>query len=590
MFHVKDHKTLHMFDPFPHFGPKRRKLLEQSWAQVFRDEILHELPVDKLINHYDEFMGRPSKELYAMLGLMILQQMDDLTDEATVYQYAFNEMWHYALDISRASDDETYVCSKTIWNMRSILTENNLYTPLFEAVTDKLARVYEVDASKQRLDSVHIRSNMRHLGRIGLFVNTIKKFLVNLKRHHKELFGCLEKELVERYLPRRGESVFSMVKPSESAKTLESLGKDLFFLTERFRDETQVTSMNSYQLLIRLLKEQCTVERDAQTKGQKVSVKPNKEVTSDSLQNPSDPDAGFSGHKGKGYQVQVMETYSSDEDDNQLSLITHVDVEPAHKSDANALLAAIEETQKRDIGPEEVLADAAYGSDDNCEKAKELGVEVVSPAMGKGSEKDLNLSDFALSDRGKVTACPQGHAPLKTKHKKDKHSAAFDSETCVNCPLINACPVKPGKKAYYLRYDDKAVRLAARRAYEKTFEFRDKYRFRAGIEATHSEYDRKTGVKRLRVRGLKAVSFAAILKAAAINIFRAATFKNRGNRPKQPPSVHNWIIWGSYIRYQRAMLLNISQFCNKLRVTSLYFCNQIGQAYAVHDFELKMAA
>jgi hypothetical protein len=36
-----------------------------------------------------------------------------------------------------------------------------------------------------------------------------------------------------------------------------------------------------------------------------------------------------------------------------------------------------------------------------------------------------------------------------------------------------------------------------------------------------SQYDRLTGVKRLRVRGFKAVSFAAVLKAVAVNIARA---------------------------------------------------------------------
>jgi len=42
-----------------------------------------------------------------------------------------------------------------------------------------------------------------------------------------------------------------------------------------------------------------------------------------------------------------------------------------------------------------------------------------------------------------------------------------------------------------------------------------------------SEYDRKTGVKYLRVRGLSAVSLCATLKAAAVNIFRATAFRNR---------------------------------------------------------------
>ncbi len=37
-----------------------------------------------------------------------------------------------------------------------------------------------------------------------------------------------------------------------------------------------------------------------------------------------------------------------------------------------------------------------------------------------------------------------------------------------------------------------------------------------------SQYDRRTGVKRLRVRGLAAVRFGARLKAAGLNLLRAA--------------------------------------------------------------------
>jgi len=40
-----------------------------------------------------------------------------------------------------------------------------------------------------------------------------------------------------------------------------------------------------------------------------------------------------------------------------------------------------------------------------------------------------------------------------------------------------------------------------------------------------SLYDRLTGVKALRVRGLKAVRFSAILKAIGVNIHRATAFR-----------------------------------------------------------------
>ncbi len=40
-----------------------------------------------------------------------------------------------------------------------------------------------------------------------------------------------------------------------------------------------------------------------------------------------------------------------------------------------------------------------------------------------------------------------------------------------------------------------------------------------------SEFDRRTGVKKLRVRGFRAVQFAAMLKATGLNILRAAVRK-----------------------------------------------------------------
>jgi hypothetical protein len=541
MFFTKDHKTLDMFDPFEHLGPRRRKLLEGSWAHLFREKILPELPVQQLLVHYSEFNGRPTKELYAMLGLMILQQMHDLTDEDAIDQFTFNKKWHYALNVTGESDEEAYVCPRTLWSMRKILTEHDLYRPLFESVTAKLARVFDIDTGKQRIDSVHIRSNMRHLGRIGLFVATIKKFLRNIKRHHKGLYNSLPGELTDRYMTRRGESAFSMVKPSESSRTLETLANDLFYLVDRFREHSDVLDMTSYQLLVRLFKEQCLVEGGSQAGQRRVCVKPNKDVPSDSLQSPSDPDAGYSGHKGKGYQAQVAETYESSEEKKQPSLITHVSVEPANKSDARALIPFIEETKSRGLGPGEVLADTLYGGDENVETAAcELNVEVVSPVKGPepGKDKSVSLTDFTLSKRGKVTSCPEGHAPFRAKHKKERHSAAFDKEICSACPLVEDCPVKPGKGGYYLRYDDRAARSAGRRAYERTDAFRERYRFRAGVEATLSYFDRKTGVKQLRVRGIEAVTCAAFLKAAGVNILRAAAFKNRknrGNGPSIPP-------------------------------------------------------
>lgn len=521
MIRIKDHKQRELFDPWRFLSPKRRQMLDRSWPGLFKNELLSELPVDKLIPFFIKEFGRPTKELYTVLGTFILQQTLDFTDEETCDQLAYNIQWHYALNITEESDSAKYICPKTLWNMRSILVENELDGPLMECTANKLRAIFNVNMDHQRLDSVHIKSNMRRLGRITIFVSTIHKFLKNLKRQHHALFETVNADVVEKYLPEKFLKCFSMVKPSESHKTLAQVGTDLFDLVMQFKD-SEAAQMHSYKLLARVLNEQCNVK--AGEGKSTVEVKPPKEVPSDSLQNPSDPDATYSGHKGQGYHVQIMETYAATDDpetrEKTLNLITHVEVNPAHESDANALLPAIESTKKSGLAPEEILADSVYGSDENCQQAEQQGVQVVSPVMG--TTKSLGLTDFTLSEKGVVLACPQGHAPVAVKKKKTRCSAAFDSEICAQCPRKADCPVKAGKKYHYLRYTEKEIRIALRRAYEQTNEFQDRYRWRAGVEATMSEYARRTGVKRLRVRGLKAVRFCATLKAIGINLLRAA--------------------------------------------------------------------
>ena len=77
------------------------------------------------------------------------------------------------------------------------------------------------------------------------------------------------------------------------------------------------------------------------------------------------------------------------------------------------------------------------------------------------------------------------------------------------------------------------MRIAKRRRYEQSAEFKDRYRWRAGVEATMSEYDRRTGVKHLRVRGLEAVRYCATLKALGVNIFRAAAARVASMMPEE---------------------------------------------------------
>ncbi len=578
-----DPRQCHLLDPWEHLGTKRRKLLENSWAGLFRQEILAELPVDQIAPWFRADLGRPSKELYTVLGVLVLQQMHDHTDAETVNQLAFNQQWHYALNITEEGDAAKYLCPKTLWSMRKQVTDQELDTVLFDQVTEKLARAFQVDTSKQRLDSVHIKSNMRRLGRLGLVAGCLRRFLVNLKPRYPELYAGLEPELAARYLGKQASACFSQVKPSESAQKLTSVCQEAFLLAERFQGHPEVARMLSYRMLHRVLHEQCEVKPAAESGPEEITVKPAREISSKSLQNPAHPEAGYSAHKGQGYQVQVMETYCASEDPQvkarTLHLITHVAVAPAYESDTQALLPALKDTQARELGPEEVLADTPYGSDDNCQQAAALLVAVISPVGGPPPGAGLSLADFQMSPEGLVLACPQGEAPLATHCRKHRYRAAFASPSCHACPQRSRCPVKPGKHYHYLRYDEKASRLAQRRAHQQTMEFRDRYRWRAGIEGTMSAYDRLTGVKRLRVRGLKAVRFCASLKAVGVNLFRATAVRRASNRAA---------VTGPGPKSRLAQLIFLVK--EQMQAFGTAIANFFIPGVSCYPFELKMAA
>ena len=524
MIKVNDHQTFRLFDPWEHLGPKRRKLLDKSWSGVFRKYLLEKLPVEKIAKYFDEGMGRPSKELYTAIGSLMLQQLHDLSDPEVSMALAFHEAWHYALDITDESDAGKYISERTLRTYRKILIKEGLDRVLFETLTDSLIKAFGVDTTKQRLDSTLIQSNMRKLGRIRIFSTTIRKFLKKLKRTNPDLFNnLLEPEFRDRYLAKEYEGCFSQVKPSEAARTLDGLAEDLLYLIELFSSYDNVVTLSEYRLLERILREQCCVTGSG--KDLKVEIKPSKDVPSNSLQNPSDPDAGYDSHKGQGYQLQIMETYQVEKKDyKKPDLITHVEVKPANEHDANALQPAIDTTRERGCCPEEIVCDTLYGGDDNVQQAATKGVEVVAPLKGPAPAGEISLSDFEFDENTNfVTGCPEGYEPENVcRTQKNRIRARFNKKTCCACPHLKNCPVKPGKKAAFLRYDDKILRLARRRAHEQTKEFMDRYRWRAGIEGTNSHLKSDFGAGRLRVRGMVSVRFTVTLKALGLNILRCA--------------------------------------------------------------------
>jgi hypothetical protein len=182
----------------------------------------------------------------------------------------------------------------------------------------------------------------------------------------------------------------------------------------------------------------------------------------------------------------------------------------------------IEKTEENELAPSLLLADTAYGSDENVlEALNSHGVEVISPASGKDPEGEIKLSDFHTNETGEIISCPENNEATATKTMKNGNiKVGFKSKICGACPNKANCPVKIKGGVAILEYSKKQLRLSKRRAYENTEEYKRRYRMRSGIEATNSTLARAFGIKRLRVRGLKMVDAVIKLKALGLNIMR----------------------------------------------------------------------
>jgi hypothetical protein len=92
----------------------------------------------------------------------------------------------------------------------------------------------------------------------------------------------------------------------------------LYRLAETFKGHPAIGKMEELKLLERLLSEQCEITQeasqprdDADDRGDgpaPVKLKDRKDIQGNTLHTPHDPDVTYSGHKGKGFGVQISET------------------------------------------------------------------------------------------------------------------------------------------------------------------------------------------------------------------------------------------------------------------------------------------
>jgi hypothetical protein len=411
----------------------------------------------------------------------------------------------------------------------------------FQGTTDGILGVLGTRVNRQRLDSTHILSNFEMLTRLGLFCETLRVALAALRRAHPRLYTRVPEEVRSRYLKDDGtETRYRDAKSEHARRRVDVCARDVYRVLAVCAGKS-AAKLEEIKLLQRLFDDQCEVvaderkpgadDDDAGQGGAPVVVKEPKTISSDSLQTPHDPDVTYSGHKGKGYELQIAETCN---EENDVEILTHVELTPSCGSDVDAAIPALEDLEKRTLRPDELVADTTYGSAKNAVEAAKLGTELVSPLGGTAPESSgeelktptLGIGDFKVDAQLQSPAlCPAGHEATSQQFVSKQSNTVelrFDAAKCAACPMAEHCPskTKSGSSEAVVRVNLERANIEQRRSAEARGELRPRYKIRAGIEATNSELKRRHGLGKLRVRGEDRVTFAVYFKALACNVKR----------------------------------------------------------------------
>ena len=138
-----------LFDPFEdRISPLGLDRIRKGWQGVFRVTLLELMPAQQLGKHFSPNIGRHTKELYSVAGLLFLQEFQNWTNLEAVHAYLFHTDVQFALNLEPGRDE---MCERTFERYRALFLEDEGADQIMQDVTDRLIDLLELDIAKQRL-------------------------------------------------------------------------------------------------------------------------------------------------------------------------------------------------------------------------------------------------------------------------------------------------------------------------------------------------------------------------------------------------------------------------------------------------------
>jgi len=502
---------------------KRKKMDESKEAEFYKSVVarIDEGPFRAL---YCKDNGAPNKPIRQMVGGYILMHHKNWSTRELFNQIDFNLLTMRALGI--VDYEESPFCRATFFNLLGrvgrhyIDTGENLLEQVFDHLTAQQMREMGIKGDIQRTDSFQAISNIVSYTRVRLLVEILLRLHKVLSKSDKERFA----ELFAPYVKQDAAHYVYNLQQSDVSKDLEELGRVYFKLHDALKDK--YGDVEVFGLFQRAFEEQFV-----RTKG-KVKVRESKDIPSNSLQSPDDPDATYRSKNGKKCRGQVVSVTETANPENKVNLLTDVAVAPNNEDDANIHKERVEKIKEKTPEFNENHTDGGYGSKDVDKKMEKHEVRhVVTGIRGRRSEVEIDIEE---EDKTYCVSCPNQRVKATMARKRWK--ASFDTDICKECSVSQSCPTKQQEscRVFYFAREN----FLARQRWKNLQEIPEKrHKLRPNVEATINEFTGAFNHKgRLPYRGRFRTEVYAFCTAIGINFGRVVRHRKRKCRQEEVES------------------------------------------------------
>lgn len=244
----------------------------------------------------------------------------------------------------------------------------------------------------------------------------------------------------------------------------------------------------------------------------------------------TDTDASFmrmkddhmkNGQLKPGYNLQVST-------ENQF--VTNVTVHQS-STDPNTLKDHLNAySEKHDILPEKLTADAGYGSNENYTFLDEVGIEAFVKFPGFHHEKRSKKSFLKpelwdYDDENDCFSCPNGKkmrflfkGKRLTSTGFEQQYSKYESESCIDCPFKDDCCPQYNQKIFEINHSLREQRQRAREKLNSEEGLEMRLRRCWEVETYFGDLKENRNFKRFNLRGMMNVLLESILMAMAYNI------------------------------------------------------------------------